>query len=134
MRWTLPQAEGKLGALQRALGNLLIFAKFAAYAAGWAILSWDMFIAPRNTSSSVGWITTLFSIYLILSWLASSACSILHRFLIGPVPEKWKMLSRGVGLSMLMFWLSVNFRSFNFRECDLPTCENWWTLLFKPLF
>ena len=60
MRWTLPQAEGKLGALQRALGNLLIFAKFAVYAAGWAILSWDMFIAANNTSAAVGWVTTVF--------------------------------------------------------------------------
>ncbi len=133
MRWTLPQAQGKLGALQSALGNLLIFTKFAVYAAGWIYLSWDMFIVPRNTSSSVGWLTTLFLIKLICCWLASSACSILHRILVSPVPEKWKMLSRGVGLSMLMFWLSVNFRSFNFRECGLPTCENWWTLLLKPL-
>ncbi|CAA6605106.1 hypothetical protein MTBLM1_40310 [Rhodospirillaceae bacterium LM-1] len=133
MRWTLPQAEGKLGALQRALGNLLIFAKFAVYAAGWAILSWDMFIAANNTSAAVGWVTTVFFVYMILCWLASSACSILHRLLVGPVPEKWKMLSKGVGLSMLMFYLSVNYRSYSFLQCGHPTCDEWWKPLFKIL-
>ncbi len=134
MRWTLPQAEGKLGALQRALGKLLIFTKFAVYTAGWVYLGWDVTRGRFGESGAVGIFTTLFFLDLLLCWLASSACSILHRILVGPVPEKWKLLTRSVGLSMLMFWLSVNFRSFNFRECNLPTCENWWALLLKPLF
>ena len=126
LKWTLPQAEGKLGALQRALGNLLIFTKIGVYAAGWVILSWDLFIVPRNTSSSLGWVTTWFMLILISCWLASSACSILHRIVVGPIPEKWKMLTRGVGLSMLIFYLSVNYRYYSLWTCGKPSCEAWW--------
>ena len=133
MRWTLPQAEGKLGALQSTLGKLLIFTKIGVYAAGWTYLSWDMFITPNNTSEAVGWIATIFFLLLTVCWLASSLCSILHRIVAGPIPEKWKMLTRGVGLSMLMFWLSVNYRYHSFRLCNHPTCDEWWTPLFRIL-
>ncbi|MBF0270189.1 MAG: hypothetical protein HQL44_16525 [Alphaproteobacteria bacterium] len=131
MRWTLPRAEGKLGALQRALGNLLIIAKIGAYAAGWIYLSWDMFIVPRNTSGSISWVATWFLIILILCWLFSASCGVLHRILVGPIPDKWKMLSRGVGLSMLMFYFAVNYRSYSFLLCDRPTCDEWWKPLYK---
>ncbi|MBF0354021.1 MAG: hypothetical protein HQL43_02145 [Alphaproteobacteria bacterium] len=133
MRWTLPQTEGKLGALQGALGNLLIFAKFAVYAAGWAYLSWSIFLTPNNTSASVGWITTILLLLLISCWIASSACSILHRILVGPVPEKWKMLARGVGLSMLMFYFSANYRYYSLRLCAELTCDEWWKPLLRIL-
>jgi len=134
MRWTLPQAEGKLGALQRAFGKLLIFTRIVVYAAGWMYLGKRMFIVPRVTSESVGWITTLFLIILICCWLTSLTCSILHRIAVGPIPEKWKMLTRGVGLSMLIFWLSVNYRYYSLWTCDKLSCEEWWKLIFKPLF
>lgn len=130
MKWTLPRAEGKLGALQSALGNLLLFTKVGVYAAGWVTLSRDMFTFDNDISEDVGWVTALFLLYLVLCWLASSACSILHRIIVGPVPEKWKMLTRGVGLSMLMFWLSVKCARLNFLACGAPWCDPWWISLY----
>ncbi|TAN59215.1 MAG: hypothetical protein EPN26_00305 [Rhodospirillales bacterium] len=134
MRWTLPQAGGKLGALQSALGKLLIVTKIGVYAAGWFVLTKDLFVVPRTTSASVGWIATWGFIIVFCCWLASSLCSILHRIVAGPIPEKWKMLTRGVGLSILMFWLSVNYRYYSLWTCGKLNCEEWWKLIFKPLF